>query len=131
MWEIDTAESHSGGIALIHGDVQFRCMGAEHARTMEYLPQDYRQAIFPWKTVRENIYPWDNADSTDRAGQSTADLNDAIQKVLPEFGLTDVADAYPYRLSGGQQQLLLLARSVVSPARVILLDERKRLTIPI
>lgn len=50
-------------------------------------------------------------------------LNGAVQKVLSEFGLTDVADAYPYRLSGGQQQLLLLARSVVSPARVILLDE--------
>src|SRR5690606_19957616 len=46
-----------------------------------------------------------------------------VERTLAEFGLAELAEAYPSELSGGQAQRVSLARTVVTRPRVILLDE--------
>ncbi len=105
------------------GSADFECESGRHSCSIEYLPQDYRQALFPWKTVLENVYPWDNTSDLVEDGFDLNSFKETKIKILSDFGLGAVCNGFPYKLSGGQQQLLLLARSVVSTARVILLDE--------
>ncbi|MBD4400482.1 ATP-binding cassette domain-containing protein, partial [Xanthomonas citri pv. citri] len=44
-------------------------------------------------------------------------------KLLERVGLAAHAEKYPAQLSGGQQQLVLIARALVSASQNILLDE--------
>lgn len=44
-------------------------------------------------------------------------------ELLREVGLQDAADKYPYQLSGGMQQRLSIAQSVIAEPKVLLLDE--------
>jgi ABC-type polar amino acid transport system ATPase subunit len=44
-------------------------------------------------------------------------------RLLDRIGLTDKKDAYPSQLSGGQQQLVAVARALVASPRLILADE--------
>ena len=43
--------------------------------------------------------------------------------MLQRFELGDKADLYPSQLSGGQQQIVAVARAVIGRPRVILADE--------
>jgi ABC-type nitrate/sulfonate/bicarbonate transport system ATPase subunit len=107
-------KSYSGG------HVSFECCHTKHSPSIEYMPQDYRQALFPWKTIRGNIHPWQSRETV----ASTSESRDtAINRSLDLMGLRALADSYPFEVSGGQQQLALLARCMVSDSRIVLLDE--------
>lgn len=113
------------------GAVSFKCRTGKHSWSVEYMPQDYREALFPWKTVRENIYPWHNEGRVQAFSsldnQQTPSRNLAgtslVDQALVQFGLGGFADRFSSGLSGGQEQILLLARCTVSTARILLLDE--------
>lgn len=51
------------------------------------------------------------------------ELNDIIDNVLAETGLTDIADRQVKLLSGGQKRRLALAMELVSGPRILLCDE--------
>lgn len=48
---------------------------------------------------------------------------EAVSMVLGRFGLEDKRDDYPNQLSGGQQQLVAVARAVAARPKLILADE--------
>ncbi len=50
-------------------------------------------------------------------------MRSKVDQILQWVGLQHYADAYPPSLSGGQQQLLALARAVVTRPQVIVADE--------
>jgi energy-coupling factor transport system ATP-binding protein len=52
-----------------------------------------------------------------------ADLEARIERTLDAFGLAHLADANPYRLSGGEQRRLSLATATVLDPPVLLADE--------
>ena len=56
-----------------------------------------------------------------KAGED--ELNDIIDNVLAETGLTDIADREVKLLSGGQKRRLALAMELVSSPRILLCDE--------
>ena len=74
--------------------------------------------LLPWLTVLENV----TLGLGYRAHRAAADAA-AVQSTIAEFGLTDLVEAYPDELSGGQAQRVSVARTVVTQPQVVLLDE--------
>ncbi|MCA5894057.1 energy-coupling factor ABC transporter ATP-binding protein [Isoptericola sp. NEAU-Y5] len=58
-----------------------------------------------------------------RAGLPDDEVDRRVTAALHRFGLHDLADRSPYRLSGGQQRRLSLACAVVTDVDLLLVDE--------
>jgi NitT/TauT family transport system ATP-binding protein len=83
-------------------------------RRMAWMAQS--PALLPWLTVGRNAELGVHFRSQSSAGISPAEA-------LTRVGLQDMADAYPNTLSGGMQQRLALARTLVLGAQIWLMDE--------
>lgn len=84
------------------------------ARQVAWMAQS--PALLPWLTARENVSLARRFLNGQNGGISAAE---ALERV----GLTGQADAYPFTLSGGMQQRLALARLLIQPAGLWLMDE--------
>jgi ABC-type Fe3+/spermidine/putrescine transport system ATPase subunit len=75
-------------------------------------------ALWPHMTVRKTL------DFVLRAvGCPAHERSASVEEMLAKASLRSVATAYPSQLSGGQQQLLALARAMITQPQVILMDE--------
>lgn len=79
--------------------------------------QDYAHSLLPWRTVRRNVALGIEA----RLPKSEKD--DRVDEALSMVGLLERADEYPWRLSGGMQQRVQIARALAMRPRVLLMDE--------
>ena len=55
--------------------------------------------------------------------RNKSEISDRIDKVLTHVGLTDKKFKYPHELSGGEQQRVAIARSLLNEPEIILADE--------
>src|SRR5262245_38185415 len=78
--------------------------------------QDYTHSLLPWRTVRRNV-----ALGIEKLGRSERDSR--IDEALAMVGLSDRGSEYPWRLSGGMQQRVQIARALAMRPRVLLMDE--------
>jgi len=84
------------------------------ARGTGFVFQEY--ALFPHLSVAQNVgFAPLFRDMPERAA--------ALEELLIEFELDDLANAYPNHLSGGQRQRVALARALAARPRLLLLDE--------
>ena len=85
---------------------------------ISYVFQDYRGALMPWMSAATNIiYP------LIRKGMPTAKARERLDELIATFDVRFDLKAYPYRLSGGQQQLVSIMRSFAPRPEVMFLDE--------
>ena len=85
-------------------------------RTIGVVFQDFR--LIEKKTVYENIEVAMRA-----VGATTYEIRRRIPYVLDLVGLTNKGGRLPTQLSGGEQQRVALARTLVMKPRILLLDE--------
>ncbi|WP_293856814.1 ABC transporter ATP-binding protein [uncultured Alsobacter sp.] len=85
---------------------------------MSHVPQGRR--IFPGLTVRENLMVA-RTKATSRAPGGFPAVLDTIHDLFPR--LAERKDQLGWSLSGGEQQMLAVARALVARPKVILLDE--------
>jgi ABC-type Fe3+/spermidine/putrescine transport system ATPase subunit len=107
---------HSGRI-LIDGKVVStpkKILVPPHQRNLGFVFQDL--ALWPHFTVYKNI-AFGLEERKDRM------VKDKVTQILEEFGIGDQAKKFPHELSGGQKQLVAIARSLVLNPSILMLDE--------
>ena len=107
----------AGLLPFDSGDILF---GGKPLRDtkISYVFQDYRGALMPWMSAAKNImYP------LIRKGVPKAKARERLDELIATFDVRFDLKAYPYRLSGGQQQLVSIMRSFAPRPEVMFLDE--------
>lgn len=83
-----------------------------------YAFQDPSKFLFPWMNNFENI-----AFPLKIRGVSKKESINLVKNLLNKFKLNIPLNSYPYQLSSGQCQILVVLRSVVDLPNILLLDE--------
>ncbi|MFA5062194.1 MAG: cell division ATP-binding protein FtsE [Patescibacteria group bacterium] len=78
--------------------------------------QDFK--LLRKRTVYENV-----AFALEVAGEKYERIHQTIPQVLDIVGLSEKGDSYPNQLSGGEQQRVAIARSLVHRPKIIVADE--------
>src|SRR6202022_1667013 len=106
----------TGGLVRFHGEDVTAAEPYRRARLgLGYVPQG--REIFPGLTVYDNLRMGCNK-------QPGSTENETIATVLEEFPrLKPLLDRFGSALSGGEQQLLAIARCLCGKPRLVLLDE--------
>jgi len=85
-----------------------------HKRKIGFVFQDL--ALWPHFTVFRNIA----FGLKDRKAEK---VSQQVTQILDLFGIADKAKKYPHQLSGGQKQMVAIARSLVHQPEIFLMDE--------
>ncbi len=78
--------------------------------------QDFK--LLPKKTVYENV-----AFALEVCGAPPKKISSVVPQALKIVGLSGKADRYPRQISGGEQQRVVIARSLVHRPKIIVADE--------
>lgn len=113
------AEFASHGQVLMDG----RNVARMRASSIPYLRrnvgvvfQDFK--LLPKRTVADNV-----AFALDVIGTPRHQARERVMQMLKRVGLEHKADAFPPKLSGGEQQRVVIARALVNEPTLLLADE--------
>jgi len=99
------------------GEIRIDGRRAEGRRGLiAYMPQ--QASLLPWRTVAGNIEL-----ALGIAGVPRGEAKRLAREWLARVGLADYADAWPHTLSGGMQQRVSFIRALLSPQKLMCLDE--------
>lgn len=109
-----------GGAVMANGRDLRTLQRDEIARLVSYVPQAHG-AFFPY-TVSEVVLMGRTAHLGLFAAPSARDHN-AAQEAISRMGIAHLANATYTRISGGERQLVLIARALAQEARLVVMDE--------
>jgi NitT/TauT family transport system ATP-binding protein len=104
-------EKASGGKILLDGEELVNPV--EH---MGFVFQEY--ALFSWRTTLKNI-----EFGLEVKGIGRKERRSAALEYVKVFGLSGFENKYPRELSGGMQQRVAIARTLINNPEVVLMDE--------
>lgn len=87
-----------------------------HRRMIGTIFQDFK--LLPQKTAFENV-----AYALEVCGAPTSEIMEDVPQILDIVGLGNKMEKFPYQLSGGEQQKVVLARALIHKPLVIVADE--------
>ena len=93
---------------------------AQRSRLMAYVPQEHKP---PCPLLVSDVVMLGRTPYLGLLGRATAEDRRIVHDTLTQIGLSDLAERPYDRLSGGQRQLVLIARAVAQRTPIILLDE--------
>jgi len=86
-----------------------------------------RYSVFPHLTVLENVEiarELEGSWFSGRAfGRKKREIREQAEAMLEAVGLAQALNKYPHQLSGGMQQRLAIAQSLIKKPKILLLDE--------
>lgn len=85
-------------------------------RRISLVYQDY--SLFPHMTVFENV-----AYGLRRLGRPKNEIAKEVGEMLERFGINHLKERNPLTLSGGEQQRVAIARSIIVNPQILLMDE--------
>ena len=80
--------------------------------------QTVQQNLVPWRTALDNVALCGLLGNAERRSAQERAFN-----ALRDLGIELLAERYPHELSGGQQQLIIVARWMAFPPELLLVDE--------
>lgn len=83
-----------------------------------YIFQDFRESLFPWRTALENI-----AFPLEFRGKDRRQSLERAKELCEKLGMKIPINSYAYQLSGGQMQMVAIARALIYRPKVLLMDE--------
>ena len=107
----------SGLMPMDSGEVLYDGQTIRDTR-ISYVFQNYREALFPWMRAIDNIHYPLEVERVERNERRRR-----VEKLLADFDVPFDLNAYPYTLSGGQQQTVSILRALVTDPEVLFLDE--------
>jgi lipopolysaccharide export system ATP-binding protein len=105
-----------GSITLDNDDIGQLPMYKRALKGISYLPQE--ASIFRKLSVRDNLRAILEIKRYPRE-----EMEDKVESLLDEFGLSGFADRHSYRLSGGERRRTEIARAIATDPTFILFDE--------
>jgi iron complex transport system ATP-binding protein len=109
-----------GGRVSLGGDALTALPRQEIARRIAYVPQA-QAGVFPYSAL-DTVLMGRTAHRGLFAGPTREDREIAAS-ALADLGIADLADRDVTRLSGGQRQLVLVARAIAQASPLIVMDE--------
>ncbi len=103
----------TGRVVLMDQDVTEKTAGE---RGIGFVPQD--GTLFSTKTVRNHL-----AFGPKIRGWEASEIEERVEELAVELGITDLLDRYPVGLSGGERQRVSLGRALAFRPQVLCLDE--------
>ena len=98
------------GLIPFEGKIELKEKG------LGYMPQ--KGVLFEWMRLKDNL-----ALPLLLKGKPRREAYKSFEKLLEEFGLSGFEDYYPFQLSGGMAQRASLLRTILTGAKLLLLDE--------
>lgn len=109
-----------GGDVLIDGVPVHSMSLQDKAKAIAYIPQ-FSQTAFAY-TVKESVLMGRSPHISLFSEPSREDERRALE-ILKELGILALADRPTNKISGGERQLVLIARALMQDAKLLILDE--------